>query len=92
MYDSKKLLVCLVMLSNGINFALPLSFAPTYFASKGVSTIWIGVIFAAFSMASSLASVLVGERVDKVGHSGLLFASNLVLAVSVASFGRLSLI
>ena len=92
MIDLKKHLICLVLLAIGTNYGLPAPFLPTFLADRGISTIWTGFIFSVFSIASTLSSVLVGEKVDNAGHSCFLFFSSVTLAASIMAFGALPLI
>ena len=86
MVDRSKAILLLVLLISNLNFGLASPFLPTFLADRGVSTSMIGIIFAAFSIAATISSLLIGKVVDRWSHKTVIILSCLLMAACVIGF------
>ena len=80
------ILVLAIFVSNTI-YGLASPFLPTVLEEKQISSIWTGVIFAAFAISSSITSLLVGKILDSIGHNKVIMFGCILMAICIASFG-----
>ena len=80
------LLLLVIFVSNTI-YGLASPFLPTVLEEKEIDSVWTGIIFAAYAVASIFASLAAGKLLDKIGHNKILCAGCALMAGSIACFG-----
>ena len=90
--DLQMAILGMVLILCNINYCLAAPFLPIFLEIRGVSATWTGFIFAIFSVASTITSILIGEIVDKVGHKRLLAYSTLFMSACTMAFGFINYI
>lgn len=81
-----------LMICSNLFYALSAPFLPPVFVDdKGVSATWVGIIFAAFSISSMIASTQVTSLVAKFGQTKIIFVALILMAISVFCFGFIEL-
>ena len=81
-------ILVILFLSNSI-YGLASAFLPTLASDLGIASSWTGLIFATYSIAMTIVSFIVGNIVDRVGHSVIIAAGAQLMAYSTAAFGLL---
>ena len=79
------ILIC-TFISNSA-YALVAPFLPLEFADKGISSHYIGLIFAIYSVAVVICSPLVGVTVSKMGTTNLISGGVAIMGTSFVCFG-----
>lgn len=80
------------MICSNLFYALSAPFLPVVFVEeKGIEETWVGIIFAAFSISSMIASTQVTGLVAKYGQTKIIFVALLLMAISVFFFGFIEL-
>ena len=75
-----------MILSNSF-YALAAPFLPPVFEAKQIQAEYVGVVFAAFSVATVIFSPQVAKMIEDFGHPNLIGFAMLLMGVSVFSFG-----
>ena len=88
--DSQKAILISLFLGTSTNYCLSTPFLPIFLEDRGISSTWIGIIFAIFAVASTIASIVAGKIVDKVGHKVVLNRSILLMTVCTVTFGLIN--
>lgn len=88
--DTQKTVLILILLLCNINFCLAAPFLPLFLDDRGISSTWTGIIFAIFSVASTITSILIGKVVDRVGHKPLLAISTLFMSAFTVATGLIN--
>lgn len=68
-------------------YGLASPFLPQVFRDKEIESVWTGVIFAVFSIASTFSSLLIGKFLDSIGHRNVLITATIQMAVSISLSG-----
>ena len=76
-----------IMVLSNIFYALSAPFLPPVFEAKRVSAQYVGVVFAAFSIASVIFSPHVAKMIEDFGQPKLVGFSMALMGVSVFCFG-----
>ena len=87
MFDRSICLLVLALFVSNTIYGLASPFLPTVMEEKNISSVWTGVIFSAFAMASILSSLLIGKTLDKIGHNRVIMFGCLLMAGCIAAFG-----
>ena len=80
------MLVLAIFVSNTI-YGLASPFLPNVFEDKDIESVWTGVIFAAFAIASTFSSLFIGKVLDSVGHRNVIVFGSMQMAASMSLFG-----
>ena len=75
---------------SNISYGLASPFLPTVLDDKGISSVWTGIIFASYAVASTIASLVVGSFLEKIGHKASITIGSILMGVSVVAFGTIS--
>ena len=87
MFDRSICLLVLALFVSNTIYGLASPFLPTVMDEKNISSVWTGVIFSAFAIASILSSLLIGKTLDKIGHNRVIMLGCLLMAGCIAAFG-----
>ena len=79
------ILIC-TFISNSA-YALVAPFLPLEFADKGISSHYVGLIFAIYSVAVVICSPCVGMTVSHVGTTNLISTGVAIMGLSFICFG-----
>ena len=89
MFDrSIGLLLLAIFVSNTI-YGLASPFLPTVLEEKEIAPTWTGIIFAAFAVASTAASLLTGKILDKISHNKVIMFGCILMSASITAFGMI---
>ena len=75
-----------LMLSNVI-YGLASPFLPNLLEQAGIASTWTGIIFAVYAVALTIVSLIVGQFLDRLGHTKVMTAGCILMAISCGSFG-----
>ena len=87
MPSGTELLLWLVMILSSAFYALSAPFLPVMFEEKSISSEYVGVVFASFSVALIIFSPQVGGMIEKYGQPNLLGFGLVLMGVSTFGFG-----
>ena len=87
MFDYNIVVISLTVLLANASYGLSAPILPQLLKDKGVPESLIGSIWATFSIAVLIISLIAGKIVDVVGHSNMMSCATLLMAVTDASFG-----
>ena len=87
MFDRSLYLLVLALFVSNTIYGLASPFLPTVMEDKNISSVWTGVIFAAFAVASTFTSLVVGKILDRIGHNRVIMFGCLLMAVCITAFG-----
>ena len=87
MFDRAICLLVLALFVSNTIYGLASPFLPTVMDEKEISSVWTGIIFSAYAIASVLTSLVVGKTLDSVGHSRVMFLGCLLMATCITAFG-----
>ena len=82
------LLLITVFMTNAI-YGLASPFLPTVLEEKDISSIWTGIIFASYAVASTIVSIITGTCLDKIGHKTVITMGAFLMCGSIVCFGFL---
>ena len=82
-----ELILWLIMILSSAFYALSAPFLPVMFKEKEISLDYVGVVFAAFSVALIIFSPLVGHMIEVWGQPNLLGFGLFLMGVSTFAFG-----
>lgn len=72
-------------------YGLPITYFPSIAQSKGLTNIEIGIIFSMYPLFSFIFGFIIGKKMSNIGKKRVLITSQIILSVSVLSFGLASL-
>ena len=75
-----------VFLSNNI-YGIASPFLPVILEEIGISSTWIGLIFASYAIAGTIVSIGIGGVLDKIGHKQVMATGCLLMAAACVAFG-----
>ena len=82
-------LYAIIVFTNSV-YTLAALFLPTVFAAKSVEGAWLGLVFAAYSIAVVAVSPFVGKILRRVGFANLIAFGLVCMGVSIVPFGYFS--
>jgi len=88
MIDRHILLILLVLFVSNTIYGLASPFLPTELEEKGIDSIWTGIIFSAYAVATIFTSLGVGCCLNTVGHNKIIFWGSLIMAICIIAFGQ----
>ncbi len=80
------LVISLVAIVNALGYGIIIPLQYAYVSRFGINTLWLGVLFAAFSLAQFISTPIIGRLSDRYGRKPLLLYSVLGTAVSFFLF------
>jgi len=80
------LLLVTLFVANTI-YGLASPFLPTVLEDKEISSVWTGIIFASYAVASTFTSIITGMVLEKYGHNRIIMLGAFLMAAAIASFG-----
>ena len=80
------LLAFTILISNSI-YGLASPFLPTVLEEKEITSVWTGVIFSSYAVATIFTSLVVGKIIDSIGHNRIIMFGCFLMAVSIGCFG-----
>ena len=87
MLDRSILLILFCTFISNTIYGLASPFLPTVLELKDVSSVWTGVIFSAYAIASTIVAVLTGLVLDKIGHNKVIMFGAFLMSGSIIAFG-----
>ena len=87
MYEGLVIWILFTNLVSNSAYALCAPFLPLEFESKGLEGVYVGTVFAIYSVAVVIVSPLVGKTVDRIGHKSLLAGGIGVMGIAFVCFG-----
>ena len=75
-----------VFLANNI-YGIASPFLPVILEEVGISSTWIGLIFASYAIAGTIVSIFIGGVLDKIGHKQVMATGCLLMAAACVAFG-----
>ena len=87
---SQNTILIVVFVFMNTNFCLSTPFLPIFLEDRGISSTWIGIIFAIFAFGTTISSIFSGKIVDKVGHKIVLILSIIFMSDCTVSFGLIN--
>ncbi len=78
--------ISLVAIVNALGYGIIIPLQYAYVARFGINAFWLGVLFAAFSLAQFISTPIIGRLSDRHGRKPLLFISVLGTALSFFLF------
>jgi MFS family permease len=89
MMENKKELITIfsIMFTEHLGWSLILPFLPYYVKSFGVSSIYVGLVIAAFSFFQFFSAPIIGKLSDKFGRKPLIIMSQIATAVGFLIMG-----
>ncbi len=78
--------ISLVAIVNALGYGIIIPLQYSYVHRFGIDAFWLGILFAAYSLAQFIATPIIGRLSDKYGRKPLLFFSVLGTAVSFILF------
>ena len=85
MLDYNMVVITLTTLLANTSYGLTAPILPQYLEDRGVASSWTGFIWASFSTAVILVSLIAGSIVDRVGHSKLMSIGAILMATAIAA-------
>ena len=86
MLDYNMVVIASTTLLANTSYGLTAPILPQFLEDRGVASSWNGFIWASFSIAVILVSLIAGSIVDRVGHTRLMMIGTIVLAASIAAY------
>ena len=87
--DAKQAILYVIIICSNSVYALASLFLPSVFASKDVAGLWVGIVFAMYSIAVVLTSPIVGKIIDKIGYANMLCFALILMGASIIPTGYL---
>ena len=87
MFNRSIVLVLISQFFSATMYGLASPFLPTVFEEKDIPSIWTGVIFSIYAVASMIVSLFVGKILDKVSHRTIITSGCFIMGLSVSGFG-----
>ena len=87
MIDGPIVLILLSLFFSNTIYGLASPFLPKIIEAKEIASVWTGVIFAIFAVASIISSLLVGKILDQVGHNRVIMIGSFIMSTCIACFG-----
>src|SRR6185369_12754735 len=78
--------ISLVAIVNMLGYGIIIPIQYAYVARFGISTVWVGVLFAAFSLAQFISTPIIGRLSDRFGRKPMLVFSVFGTAISFFLF------
>ena len=86
MLDYNMVVIASTTLLANISYGLTAPILPQFLEDRGVASSWTGFIWASFSIAVILVSLIAGSIVDRVGHSRLMVIGATIMAAAIAAY------
>lgn len=80
------IVISLVAIVNALGYGIIIPLQYAYVAKFGINAFWLGILFAAFSLAQFISTPIIGRLSDRYGRKPLLFISVLGTAISFFLF------
>lgn len=80
------LVISVIAIVNALGYGIIIPLQYAYVARFGINTFWMGMLFAAFSLAQFISTPIIGRLSDRFGRKPLLLYSVLGTAVSFLLF------
>lgn len=78
--------ISLVAIVNALGYGIIIPLQYAYVARFGINALWVGILFAAYSLAQFISTPIIGRLSDRYGRKPLLFLSVLGTAFSFFLF------
>ncbi len=79
-------IIALVAIVNALGYGIIIPLQYSYVARFGINALWVGLLFASFSLAQFISTPIIGRLSDRYGRKPLLFFSVLGTALSFFLF------
>jgi multidrug resistance protein len=79
-------IISLVAIVNALGYGIIIPLQYAYVARFGINALWLGILFATYSLAQFISTPIIGRLSDRFGRKPLLFISVLGTAVSFFLF------
>ena len=81
--------ILLTLTLSNVIYGLAAPFLPNLIEEGGIESTWTGIIFAVFAVALTIVSLIVGQFLDRIGHTKVMTAGCILMSLACASFGLL---
>ena len=85
---SLTLLLITIYFTNAI-YGLASPFLPQVLEQKNIQSVWTGVIFSAYAIASTISAIVTGKVLNSIGHGPVITFGGFLMAGSIVGFGFL---
>ena len=87
LFDATQTTLYIIIVFTNSVYTLAALFLPTVFLTKDVAGVWVGLVFAAYSMAVVAVSPFIGKILKNIGFANLVAFGLVCMGISIIPFG-----